>query len=359
MAADPLILDAIYDHEAAQPDKVFLTQPLGAGRVQDYTWAQTVDQARRMAAHLRSLGLGDGGQIAMLSKNCAHFFMAELAIWMAGYTTVAIFPTEGPDTIRFVLEQSDAKLLFVGKLDLWEQQRAGVPSGLPCIAWPLAPANTLARWDDIVARTAPLAGRPQRKRNDTAMIIYTSGSTGTPKGAMIGFGAVSAVANGYRKDLERRVDRERDWRVLSYLPLAHSFERAVIESSAWMSGRGHVFFADSLDTFLADLNRARPNLFVSVPRLWLKFQQGVLAKMPERKLNFLLGLPIIGKLVGRKVLTGLGLDKVELAASGSAPIPAELIAWYRKLGLNLMEGYAMTEDFAFSHRSTEAANAPG
>ena len=359
MPADQLILDAIYEHEAAQPARVFLTQPLGGGRVLDYTWAQTVDQARRMAAHLQSLGLGDGGQIAMLSKNCAHFFMAELAIWMAGYTTVAIFPTEGPDTIRFVLEQSDAKLLFVGKLDAWEQQRAGVPPGLPCIAFPLAPANTLAQWDDIVARTAPLAGRPQRRSNDTAMIIYTSGSTGTPKGAMIGFGAVSAVANGYRKDLESRVGQGRDWRVLSYLPLAHSFERAVIESSAWMSGRGQVFFAESLDTFLSDLNRARPNLFVSVPRLWLKFQQGVLAKMPEKKLNFLLGLPIVGKLVGRKVLAGLGLDQVELAASGSAPIPAELIAWYRKLGLNLMEGYAMTEDFAFSHRSTEAANAPG
>ncbi len=359
MHADPLILEAIYDHEAAQPAKVFLTQPLGAGRVQDYTWAQTVDQARRLAAHLRGLGLGEGGQIAMLSKNCAHFFMAELAIWMAGYTTVAIFPTEGPDTIRFVLVQSDAKLLFVGKLDAWEQQRTGVPDGLPCIAFPLAPANTLPQWDDIAARTPPLAGRPQRKPDDTAMIIYTSGSTGTPKGAMIGFGAVSAVANGYRRDLESRVGAERDWRVLSYLPLAHSFERAVIESSAWMSGRGHVFFAESLETFLADLNRARPNLFVSVPRLWLKFQQGVLAKMPAKKLDFLLGLPIIGKLVGRKVLKGLGLDQVELAASGSAPIPAELIAWYRKLGLNLMEGYAMTEDFAFSHRSTETANAPG
>ena len=359
MSAPPLILDAIYGHEAAQPAKVFLTQPLGSGRVQDYTWAQTLEQARRMAAHLQSLGLGQNGQLAILSKNCAHFFMAELAIWMAGYTTVAIFPTEGPETIRFVLEHSDAKLLFVGKLDGWEQQRAGVPPGLPCIAFPLAPPNELAQWDDLVAHTAALAGRPQRKTDDTAMIIYTSGSTGTPKGAMISFGAVSAVANGFRKDLESRVGATGDWRVLSYLPLAHSFERAVIESTAWMSGRGHVFFAESLDTFLADLNRARPNLFVSVPRLWLKFQQGVLAKMPAKKLDFLLSLPIIGKLVGRKVLKGLGLDQVELAASGSAPIPAELIAWYRKLGLNLMEGYAMTEDFAFSHRSTEAANAAG
>ncbi len=75
----------------------------------------------------------------MLSKNCAHFFIAELAIWMAGCTTVAIFPTEGPDTVRYVLEHSDSKLLFVGKLDTWPQQEPGVPAGMPRIALPLAP----------------------------------------------------------------------------------------------------------------------------------------------------------------------------------------------------------------------------
>ncbi|HQX58466.1 MAG: AMP-binding protein [Rhodoferax sp.] len=359
MAADKQILDYIQEHETNQKDTVFLTQPLGAGKVVDYTWGETVDQARRMAAHLQSRGLGAGSHIAILSKNCAHFFMAELAIWMAGGTTVAIFPTEGPDTIRFVLDHSDAKLLFVGKLDTWEQQKSGVPDDLPCIALPLAPKTSFNQWDELVARTEPLAGKITRSPDDLAMLIYTSGSTGTPKGAMISFGAVSAVGKGYTDDLAPRMDANQRWRVMSYLPLAHSYERAVIASPAWHSGRLHIFFAESLDTFVADLNRARPNLFLSVPRLWLKFQQGVLAKMPAKKLNFLLGLPIIGKIVGRKVLTGLGLDQVQLAASASAPIPPELIAWYRKLGLNLLEGYGMTEDFAFSHHSTEQFNAPG
>jgi long-subunit acyl-CoA synthetase (AMP-forming) len=234
-----------------------------------------------------------------------------------------------------------------------------VPADLPCIALPLAPATDFDQWDDLVARTDPLAGQITRGADELAMIIYTSGSTGTPKGAMISFGAVSAVAKGYTDDLASRMDPNGHWRVLSYLPLAHSYERAVIASPAWHSGRLHIYFAESLDTFLADLQRARPNLFLSVPRLWLKFQQGVLAKMPAKKLDFLLGLPIIGKLVGRKVRTGLGLDQVKLAASASAPIPPELIAWYRRLGLNLFEGYGMTEDFAFSHHSTEQHNAPG
>src|SRR5512132_2349952 len=92
--ARPLILDHVYDHEAAHPDRVLLTQPVGGGRVVDFTWRDTLDQARRMAAHLRSLNLPAGAKIGLLSKNCAHFVIAELAIWMAGGTTVAIFPTE-------------------------------------------------------------------------------------------------------------------------------------------------------------------------------------------------------------------------------------------------------------------------
>jgi hypothetical protein len=78
-----------------------------------------------MAAHLQGRGFAPGARIAMLSKNCAHFIMAELAIWMAGYTTVAIFPTETADTVRYVLDHSGASLLFVGKLDNWPQQQPG------------------------------------------------------------------------------------------------------------------------------------------------------------------------------------------------------------------------------------------
>jgi acyl-CoA synthetase (AMP-forming)/AMP-acid ligase II len=96
MAAQKLILDYIYEHETEAADRVYLTQPVGGGRVIDYTWAQVMDQARRMAAHLKNQGFEPGARIAILSKNCAHFIMAELAIWMAGGTTVAIFPTEPP-----------------------------------------------------------------------------------------------------------------------------------------------------------------------------------------------------------------------------------------------------------------------
>ena len=359
MAKPKLILDYVYDHEAKLADRVYLTQPTGGGQVIDYTWRQTLDQARRMAAHIKAQGLEPGARIALLSKNCAHFFMAELAIWMAGCTTVAIFPTETAETISYVLEHSGASLLFVGKLDTWPAQKPGVPATLPCISFPLAPKNSYEQWDAITGRTQPLTGRIARDGKDIAILLYTSGSTGTPKGVMHSFERITKVAENIAKDVKSRIGDIDDNRILSYLPLAHVFERAWVEAMSMVDGKTHVFFSESLDTFVADLNRARPTTFISVPRLWLKFQQGVFAKMPPKKLNRLLSIPILSGIVKRKVLKNLGLDQALLAGSGSAPIPAELISWYQRLGLNMIEGYAMSEDFAYSHNSTPEINAPG
>jgi long-chain acyl-CoA synthetase len=358
MQKNTLILDYVFEHEERRPNDILLTQPLGGGRVADYSWRQAMDEARRMAAHLKTLGLPPGARIAILSKNCAHFVIAELAIWMAGGTTVAIFPTETAKTVGYVLEHSEASLLFVGKLDIWPQRRAGVPVGLPCIALPLAPETEFETWDAVIAHTEPLQGRPRRAPEDVAMLIYTSGSTGTPKGVMLEFSAITAASEGIVQFLGAYLGTGPQ-RVLSYLPLAHSYERAWIQCAQLVRGQTQLFFAESLHTFLADLQRARPTMFASVPRLWLKFQLGVFSKMPPHKLDRLLGLPLIGRIVARKVLRGLGLDHVRLAGSGSAPIPAELIAWYRRIGLNLIEGYGMTEDFAYSHSSTAQLNAPG
>jgi long-subunit acyl-CoA synthetase (AMP-forming) len=349
-----MILDYVFDHERDHPGQIFLTQPYDGGKTIDYTWGQVVDQARRMAAYLREQGVGDGAHVGLLSKNCAHFVIAELAIWMAGGTTVAIFPTEGPDTVRYVLEHSDAKLLFVGKLDTWPQQEPGVPAGMPRIALPLAPPTSYPKWDDIVAKTKPIEGRVQRKPDDLAMITYTSGSTGTPKGAMHNFKGVSHVAEAVAQ--YHRVTAQD--RLLSYLPLAHVFERACIASPALVAGP-RMYFAETLESFVQDVRRARPTIFISVPRLWVKFQQGVLHKMPQKKLDLLLKIPILNNIVRRKILDGLGLDQARLAASGSAPIPPEVIAWYHKLGLTLIEGYGMTEDLAYSHLSRVNAHAPG
>jgi long-chain acyl-CoA synthetase len=351
---EKMVLDAAYEWERNHPDRVYMTQPLENGETVDYTWAQTMDQARRMAAYLRSLNLPDNSHIALLSKNCAHFIMCDLAIWMAGHASIALYPTLSADSVGYILDHSDSKMVFIGKLDDWDTIKQGIPDNLPKIALPLAPATDFPKWNDIIAKEQPITDDPSPPGDQLALMCYTSGSTGQPKGVMHTFNSASAPAQLVIRDL----DITSEDRILSYLPLAHVMERATVECGSFFAGN-RIYFAESLDTFLQDLRRARPTLFISVPRLWLKFQLGVFQTLPEKKLATLLRIPIIGRIMRRKILDGLGLAHVRLAGSGSAPIPADLIRWYETLGLHLLEGYGMSEDFAYSHMSTPSQRKAG
>jgi long-chain acyl-CoA synthetase len=112
---------------------------------------------------------------------------------------------------------------------------------------------------------------------------------------------------------------------------------------------GQVYFAESLATFADDLRRARPTTFVAVPRIWQKLQQGVLQQVPQHKLNRLLKTPLLGGVVRRKILRGLGLDQALYCVSGSAPLSLDVIQWFAALGLSIAEGYGMTEVANASH----------
>ncbi|KZY60029.1 AMP-binding acetyl-CoA synthetase, partial [Oleiphilus sp. HI0065] len=231
-------------------------------------------------------------------------------------------------------------------LDDWEDMAPGVPDDLPRISYPLSPKNDYPTWDTLVSENEPLEGEVQRDADELATIVYTSGSTGRPKGVMLSFGALGIAASGAAQALELYPED----RMLSYLPLAHVFERYVVEQSSFFRGF-ELYFAEDLNTFLQDLQRARPTVFVSVPRLWSKFQLGIFKKMPPKKLNRLLKIPILSGVVKKKVLTGLGLEHCRFAGSGSAPLSEDIINWYRSLGLELLEGYGMSENFAYSHIS--------
>lgn len=341
-----LLLNRFYSHVDTRGGDTWLVQPFDGGQTTEYSFNDAYDQAMRMAAYLKSLDLEPQSKIAIISKNCAHFFFAELAIWMAGHVSVALYPTLAEDTVRYILEHSESKLVFIGKLDdkPWAEIQKGLIDGVPCVAFGNAPKTDYPTWESILEANEPLSERPDRGAEDEALIIYTSGSTGQPKGVLHSFHNISVPTKGLTKVLS--VTKED--RALSYLPLAHAMDRWLSECISLYNGNT-VYFAESLDTFVADLKRARPTIFVSVPRLWLKFQLGVYAKMPKSRLDFLLKVPIVNGFIKKKVLGNLGLDHVRFAGSGSAPIPAELLQWYRDLGLELLEGYGMSENFNYSH----------
>ncbi len=129
IADDRLALQRLYHWEKTAANKMALTQPMGDGVVRDYTWGEVLDQSRCMAAHLQSLGLQRGDHVAVFSKNTAYWLMSDFAIWLAGGVSIPLYPTLAPETIRQILEHSESKLLFVGKLDRWEYMKPGVPRG--------------------------------------------------------------------------------------------------------------------------------------------------------------------------------------------------------------------------------------
>ena len=340
------LLDYFYHWEEKHPDKVWLTQPMGGEQIKTWTWKEAGQEARRMAGHLKSLGFPEKSHIAICSKNCAWWLLADLAIWMAGHVSVPVHAVLTQETVRHTLENSQARLLFVGKMDpIWEEMKKGVPDELPKIAFPLAPDNAFAQWDMVVADATPVNGQSHRAADEMASIIYTSGSTGNPKGAMVSFDAMFQSAKGFCKTLGLSGER-----FISYMPLSHVYERLAVESIALFSGSS-LWFAESLDTFLADVRRARPTLFYSVPRLWTKFQLGIFEKMPPEKLDRLLKIPLLNRLVKKKIRKGLGLDCARFGFAAGAPMSKELISWYGKLGIEVLEVYAMTENFGYSHFS--------
>ena len=340
-----LPLQVFFEREARHPRKVFLVQPIGGGEVQALTWGDVGHQARCAAHWLRARELPQGSHIALISKNCAHWIIADLAIWMAGHVSVPLYPNLTADSVAHVLAHSQARLALIGKLDDWSAMAPGVPVGVPTISLPLCPPEETFdfSWADLQA-CSPIQDNPLPDAASLATIIYTSGTTGLPKGVMHSFGALGFAASG---GTELFGLGEGD-RLLSYLPLCHVAERMFVEMASIYTGQT-VFFAESLETFLTDLRRARPTALFGVPRIWTKFQLGVYAKIPEKRLDTLLRLPFIGKRVGHKILAGLGLDALRIALSGAAPVPEALLRWYQRLGLDVLEVYGMTENCGYSH----------
>ncbi|WP_353160324.1 AMP-binding protein [Acinetobacter guillouiae] len=334
--------------EKQLPQKDVFVQPLANGNVVHYTWSEVAQQVRSMASYLQSLNLPEKSAIAIYGKNSAHWLMADLAIWMSGHISVPLYPTLNAEGAAYVLNHSEAKLLFIGKLDgkadSWNEVKTIIPQDLACVRLALSPEFDAPQWNDIVQSVAPLENPVLPNKNDLATIVYTSGSTGVPKGVMQSFATLLSAARELRLTYQVTTSD----RALSYLPLAHVAERIFIQSSLMVCGFT-VYFANSIETFVEDLNRAKPTLFFSVPRLWTKFYLGVNEKIPLHIQKILFKIPVLGKLVKKKLLTKLGLNHVRYAFTAAAPLPTDIILWYRNLGLELLEVYGMTENCGYSH----------
>ncbi|HAS8554675.1 TPA: AMP-dependent synthetase [Vibrio vulnificus] len=341
----PTPSDMILKWAKERPHEVYLKQIINRQFV-EFTYSEVADKALRLVTALKELGAEPGDRIALISKNCAEWFICDLAMMLGDYVSVPIFPTAGADTIEYCITHSESKILIAGKLDDATATQKVIDDlvDVKSIALPYDSApHCQYQFTTLILQSEPSSDRPQHDDDKLMSLVYTSGTSGLPKGAMLTYGAFSWSV----QQLINHIGIQPNDRLFSYLPLAHITERVYIFGSSIMGGVPTAF-PESLDTFIEDVKMQRPTLFISVPRLWTLFQQRIQDKLPQKRLNFLLKIPFVSGLIKKKLADGLGLDQARVLGCGSAPVSPALLAWYHSIGLNITEAWGMTESFAYS-----------
>ena len=338
-----------YEWEKKFRDNPYLRQPFG-DEWEEYTWGKVGDMARRLATGLKSLGLRDGAHIGIYSKNCREWIISDLAIVMAGYVSVPFFPSLNGKELSYIMEYGDVDALFLGKIETWEDIKNDLPNDMPMITFPhykgCSEVTRGLKWHDFINSYEPIQNPNKPKLSDLWTIIFTSGTTGNAKGVMLTYQAIDGikvVLDDPNNPLGIKHDGNNDF--ISYLPLNHIFERVVIEWCSFRYG-GTISFVETIDTFGKNLKAVQPHVFAAAPRVWTKLQVGILSKFSQKTLDILLNIPLISGLLKKLIKKGLGFTRTRIAVSGSAPMPVELIEWFRKVGIFITNGYGMTENCA-------------
>lgn len=342
-------IEHFFKWESKIPENTFLRQPEGKNW-KTITYKEAGQQARKVASYLQALGLEKGSHIGLISKNCYHWILADLAIMMAGYVSVPFYASLTAKQLGEVMEKSDCKAIFVGKMEKWDSEKDKCLENFPVIRFPHYKGNKQISigegWDEILKTHEALQENIKPDLDDLWTIIFTSGTTGSPKGVMHTQRNAALVIHteekhNFLKTFDQPVGGNR---YFSFLPMNHIAERAAVELAVLMNG-GSISFAESLDTFAQNLRDTSPTFFFAVPRIWTKFHLGVLANTPQEKLDKLLKIPIMSGMVKKKIRKALGLTDATVMLTGASITPEPLKQWYRSLGMNLREVYGMTENF--------------
>lgn len=339
------IIAHFYKWEKEKANEVFLRQPKGNSWI-EMTWKQVGQEARKIAEALQQNGVGIGDHVGIYSKNCCHWIIADIAIMMAGGVSIPYYASLPKQQLKEVVELSDVKVIFVGKLDDWGDKYEAIPEEVTMIRFPYYDGNAKIEqgldWDELIQSLEPVDTNYIPDMDDLWTIKFTSGTTGTPKGVMHIHRTPVLIMHNELKTGWLSIGDIKELRCLSFLPLNHVGERLGLEVPCIVQG-GTISFAESLETFAQNLKDTRPTLFFAVPRIWMKFYMGVLAQMPQKKMDRLFSIPIVSGIVKKKILKAMGLDKVEVAATGAAITPEFIKQWYSTLGIHLIEAYGMTE----------------
>lgn len=352
MKQDPTPIDMLLKWAEERPEAPWLFQPRD-GQWSSITWGEAANQVKRMASAFKSLNLPAGSAIAISGRNCAHWFLADLAIAMAGHISVGLYPKQAQSAVRFILDHCEAKAVFIGPMPDPKDFDEALPKGIIKIGmpYPNLDIDCQYQWDTLVADHQPMAKPVERTPDDLVTLVYTSGTTGNPKGVMINGRNMTFAAQGMQKVMPAQGQE----RFFSYLPLAHAFERGAVELSSLYFG-AEVHFLEDIEKLAVQLAQVAPTRFFGVPLVLGRIQAGILKKLPQKKLDRLLKIPIISGLIKKKIKTGIGLQNVRYLIVGAAPVPIPLMEWFKKLDIEVLQGYGMTENNIYATANLPGAN---
>jgi long-chain acyl-CoA synthetase len=345
-----------------------------------WTMSVLADVTARLATGLAGLGVGKGDTVVLMLRNRPEFHALDLAVLFLGATPVSIYNSSAPEQIDYLVNDCKAKVAVVED-DAFLERFLKVRESLTTLESIVLIEPSETAGNAVVPYSELAASEPADLRalseiatlDDIATIIYTSGTTGPPKGVMLSHANIAWTLESVGQSMREQTDIE-DFagkRHLSYLPMAHIFERLL----------GHYYLLDfaaqvtccpDTSQLTAYTGEVRPNVFIGVPRVWEKLYAGVNAALsadPEKSKAFNeavdAALPIVEKMtrgtatqeeidtwnfldqVAFQTVRGLiGLDETEICITGAAPLPAEILSWFRAIGVPLTEGYGMSETTA-------------
>lgn len=360
--------------------KTYIKDCLLTAKVEGRYVPLSTDEVARRVKHLSlglaDLGLGPGDKLVIFSENRPEWTMTDFAVLCAGAVTVPIYTSLMPEQVKYIINDSDAKIVVCSNRDLWLKVEA-VKHDLPSVRHFVlideqGPEGTLSLSEVMGRGTSVAAADPGLfekralavKPDDVASIIYTSGTTGIPKGVMLSHG--NFVSNSKALDaVTEFTDKDT---ILSFLPLSHVLERMTTFSFLYKGAT--IAYAESIETVAENLLEVRPTIMISVPRLfdkiYAKVMDNVLTQSPLKRKIFFWALKVGKKYGARKIRHrgipwGLGVrrrlaaklvfskivektgGRVHFFVSGGAPLSSDVAEFFYAIGITILEGYGLTE----------------
>ncbi len=358
-------------------------------------WAGYCNAARAAAAGLISLGLAPGDSVAIMAGNRPEHVIADLGAVLAAATPLTVYSTLAAPQVAYVADHAQVKVAVLedaSAVSRWSVARDESP-WLRHVVVMEGDAEGAVRWDDLMERGRVLlaenpdvvdAAASKVTPDSVATLIYTSGTTGTPKAVVITQRNVAWTA----ESVSRTLTFPHRPRVVSYLPLAHIAERMATHYCIGLWMAGEVFLVADVSGVLGAVQHVRPQLFLGVPRIWEKFQSGLVNRLESepnaRRRGIALSAVetgrevvrreqagertgiwlrlrqrVLDRLVLTKVRHGLGMDHLELGITAAAPIDPGVIEFFHAVGLPLFELYGMSESCGPATTNRPGANKIG